>query len=141
MTWIASYLLPLLLANQYPGEQGSFRPSLIVLHLGVGFINREALPCFLPSPNLNLLPRIEQGSTQLSTMKTEENVTVVDNKSPQYLHDKETSHSDPEYGGDIVVGNVEETKRGLKARHAQMIALGGTIGKIYISFSPAIQLY
>lgn len=74
-------------------------------------------------------------------MKTEENVAVVDDKSPQYLHDKENSHSDPEYGGEIVVENVEETKRGLKARHAQMIALGGTIGKAYTSIPPAIGVY
>lgn len=72
-------------------------------------------------------------------MKNDENVTMVDDKSPQYLHDKETSHSDPEYGGEIVVGDVEETKRGLKARHAQMIALGGTIGKIYSSILPVFR--
>lgn len=39
-----------------------------------------------------------------------------------------TSSSDAEIGhGDLVP--EETTKRGLKARHAQMIALGGTIGK------------
>jgi amino acid transporter len=38
------------------------------------------------------------------------------------------SSSDAEIGtGEAVT--VETTKRGLKARHAQMIALGGTIGK------------
>lgn len=39
-----------------------------------------------------------------------------------------TSSSDAEVGHGSTVA-VETTKRGLKARHAQMIALGGTIGK------------
>lgn len=45
---------------------------------------------------------------------------------PSYEKDgAHTTSSDPEYGTGEV---VETTKRGLKARHAQMIALGGTIG-------------
>lgn len=31
-------------------------------------------------------------------------------------------------GGDALADNAETTHRGLKSRHAQMIALGGTIG-------------
>lgn len=65
-------------------------------------------------------------------MKTDENVNAVEQKSPVY-DDKDAgvriSSSDAEHGSGEVVA-VETTKRGLKARHAQMIALGGTIGKI-----------
>lgn len=49
-------------------------------------------------------------------------------KTSAPVYEKDGNHtvsSDPEYGeGEL----VETTKRGLKARHAQMIALGGTIG-------------
>ena len=54
----------------------------------------------------------------------------VSNEKPTY--DDKNVHStvsDPEYGEGET---VETTKRGLKARHAQMIALGGTIGKFTI---------
>jgi yeast amino acid transporter len=65
-------------------------------------------------------------------MRSDDNVNVGEVKSspPTYDNDKEAIHttsSDEEYGH----GDVEPlgtTKRGLKARHAQMIALGGTIG-------------
>jgi amino acid transporter len=44
---------------------------------------------------------------------------VLDEKLVDY-HDAETAS--------VQVGEIETTQRGLKARHAQMIALGGTIG-------------
>jgi amino acid transporter len=57
---------------------------------------------------------------------------VSEDKSvPMYGDDKElgvrTSSSDAEIGHGSTE-TTETTKRGLKARHAQMIALGGTIG-------------
>jgi amino acid transporter len=56
---------------------------------------------------------------------------VSEDKSvPVYGDDKlgvRTSSSDAEVGHGSSE-QVETTKRGLKARHAQMIALGGTIG-------------
>ena len=66
-------------------------------------------------------------------MKSDENFNIDEGKSspPTYGNDKEAVHtaaSDEEFGH----GEVEThttTKRGLKARHAQMIALGGTIGR------------
>lgn len=65
-------------------------------------------------------------------MKAEGHANSVEEKSPVY-NDKDAglrvSLSDAEQGSGEVV-TVETTKRGLKARHAQMIALGGTIGKI-----------
>lgn len=66
-------------------------------------------------------------------MKTDE-VDVVEAKtSPPLFTEKDgmrTSSSDAELGhGDVE--KVETTKRGLKARHAQMIALGGTIGEYF----------
>jgi hypothetical protein len=58
------------------------------------------------------------------TMKSDDQVDVSEDKSssPTYDHNKgsDTDLADVEA--------VETTKRGLKARHAQMIALGGTIG-------------
>jgi amino acid transporter len=65
-------------------------------------------------------------------MKADEQAGVTEAKSsPPFYDDKDGVHSssDAEVGtGDGEV-QVETTKRGLKARHAQMIALGGTIGK------------
>jgi yeast amino acid transporter len=57
---------------------------------------------------------------------------VSEDKSvPVYNDDKDmgirTSSSDAEVGHGAME-TVGTTKRGLKARHAQMIALGGTIG-------------
>lgn len=51
------------------------------------------------------------------------NFNEDEEKRPQYAaHDTDPSH-------ELDVGEIRETtKRGLKARHAQMIALGGTIG-------------
>ena len=65
-------------------------------------------------------------------MKSDDQVGVSEDKSHgPPMHEKDglrTSSSDAEIGhGDLVL--EETTKRGLKARHAQMIALGGTIGK------------
>ena len=65
-------------------------------------------------------------------MKAVDQADVSEQKSlgaPPYEKDAvRTSSSDTEIGrGDVVP--EETTKRGLKARHAQMIALGGTIGE------------
>jgi amino acid transporter len=64
-------------------------------------------------------------------MKSDDQVGVSEDKSHGPMYEKDglrTSSSDAEIGhGDLVP--EETTKRGLKARHAQMIALGGTIGK------------
>jgi yeast amino acid transporter len=72
-------------------------------------------------------------------MNSGDQVNASDDKSvPVYGNGKEglrESSSDAEMGS----GNIEvtgTTKRGLKARHAQMIALGGTIG----SFPYAVYL-
>lgn len=67
-------------------------------------------------------------------MKANEQVDVAEAKiSPPMFTEKDgmrTSSSDAELGhGDVE--KVETTKRGLKARHAQMIALGGTIGEYF----------
>jgi amino acid transporter len=65
-------------------------------------------------------------------MKSDEILGIGEVKTspPTYDNDKEATHttsSDEEYGhGDVETHGT--TKRGLKARHAQMIALGGTIG-------------
>jgi hypothetical protein len=64
------------------------------------------------------------------TMKSDDQVDVSEDKSssPTYDHDKGSA---PYVSSDTDLGDVEAvetTKRGLKARHAQMIALGGTIG-------------
>ncbi|PMD48210.1 putative proline-specific permease [Hyaloscypha variabilis F] len=65
-------------------------------------------------------------------MKSDEILGIGEAKTspPTYDNDKEATHttsSDEEYGhGDVETHGT--TKRGLKARHAQMIALGGTIG-------------
>ena len=64
-------------------------------------------------------------------MKTSDPVAVAEDKSvPAFGEEKyvaRTSSSDAEVGHGSTE-NMETTKRGLKARHAQMIALGGTIG-------------
>jgi amino acid transporter len=66
-------------------------------------------------------------------MKSDGNGSIGEAKSsqPTYDNDKEaiqTTASDEEYGhGEVETHST--TKRGLKARHAQMIALGGTIGR------------
>lgn len=65
-------------------------------------------------------------------MTADDKVGAADTKStPTFYDDKYgvQRSSDTEVGhGDVEIGQVETTKRGLKARHAQMIALGGTIG-------------
>jgi len=65
------------------------------------------------------------------TMKSDDQVDVSDkSSSPTYDHDKGAA---PYVSSDTDLGDVEAvetTKRGLKARHAQMIALGGTIGEL-----------
>lgn len=62
-------------------------------------------------------------------MRPDDQVAVSEDKGPP-MYEKDGAHassSDTEIGhGDIVP--EERTKRGLKARHAQMVALGGTIG-------------
>jgi amino acid transporter len=65
-------------------------------------------------------------------MKSDDQVDVSEDKysSPTYRHDKGAA---PYVSSDTDLGDVEAvetTKRGLKARHAQMIALGGTIGEL-----------
>jgi amino acid transporter len=65
-------------------------------------------------------------------MKADDQVDASEDRSygaPTYEKDvARTPSSDAEVGhGELVP--EETTKRGLKARHAQMIALGGTIGK------------
>lgn len=63
-------------------------------------------------------------------MKSDDQVDASDDKSnPMYEKGGLQTSSDAEFGhGDVVP--EETTKRGLKARHAQMIALGGTIGRL-----------
>lgn len=59
----------------------------------------------------------------------------MEEKAPTYDHKDVGVHaisSDTEAGD---VEGIETTKRGLKARHAQMIALGGTIGMFHLSSS------
>ena len=65
-------------------------------------------------------------------MKSEDQVDVSEDKSSPIYEKGELreSSSDAEIGHGEVV--EESTKRGLKARHAQMIALGGTIGELYL---------
>ncbi|KAH7380948.1 proline permease PrnB [Cadophora sp. MPI-SDFR-AT-0126] len=63
-------------------------------------------------------------------MKNDDQVIVGDDKSsPIDSSEKDgVVRSSTHDGGIGDVENLEKTKRGLKARHAQMIALGGTIG-------------
>ncbi|TVY89408.1 Proline-specific permease [Lachnellula willkommii] len=62
-------------------------------------------------------------------MNTHDNMGVSDDKSaPIYTNEKGSSSDAEAHRLDTEEGTVETTKRGLKARHAQMIALGGTIG-------------
>lgn len=63
-------------------------------------------------------------------MGIDEQAGISEAKSaPPFYDEKDGVHSssDAEVGHGHVE-KVETTKRGLKARHAQMIALGGTIG-------------
>ena len=62
-------------------------------------------------------------------MRSDDHMGVSEDKSVPVYNDDKGSSSDAEVGrASTEVGTVETTKRGLKARHAQMIALGGTIG-------------
>jgi amino acid transporter len=71
-------------------------------------------------------------------MRHDDQVNMSDDKAaPVYEKDVHASASDTEMGrGDVEV-HEETTHRGLKARHAQMIALGGTIGICPTQFSSA----
>ncbi len=62
-------------------------------------------------------------------MATEGQFNASQEKTPVYddKHAAARISADGETGSGEIV-SVETTKRGLKARHAQMIALGGTIG-------------
>lgn len=76
-------------------------------------------------------------------MNSDEAVNVAEDKSssPAY-NGKDAARgtsSDVERDVHGEVETVETTKRGLKARHAQMIALGGTIGKAKVFKSPSIE--
>jgi amino acid transporter len=69
--------------------------------------------------------------------KDEVNVSEDKTSTPIFDNDKDGARvpsSDVETGTGYVE-TVETTKRGLKARHAQMIALGGTIGKLQWKYS------
>jgi amino acid transporter len=68
-------------------------------------------------------------------MKSDEAIHVPDEKPNYDDKNVRSSLSDPEYGEGEA---IETTKRGLKARHAQMIALGGTIGMFTCSVSKHI---
>jgi amino acid transporter len=60
-------------------------------------------------------------------MKSEDPVNTSDDKFSSAGYEKDAQvTSDAEIGHGEVL--IETTHRGLKARHAQMIALGGTIG-------------
>ena len=63
-------------------------------------------------------------------MKSDDPINGSEDKSsaPRYEKEGEVHTSDTELGHGYVE-TVETTHRGLKARHAQMIALGGTIGR------------
>lgn len=72
-------------------------------------------------------------------MAKDEQVIVNDEKSTPAYESKtgvNDSASDPEFTA-IHAQSPEATKRGLKARHAQMIALGGTIGMACSLYSQA----
>ncbi|EHL03160.1 putative proline-specific permease [Glarea lozoyensis 74030] len=58
-------------------------------------------------------------------MESEKAVHISEEKPTYDDKNVRSSTSDPEFGEGEA---IETTKRGLKARHAQMIALGGTIG-------------
>ena len=86
------------------------------------------LPSFITSYNSCCVYYI------LFKMVSEEKVMSDEKQSPVYdgKGGVTESSSDAEHGSGIGhVEVIETTKRGLKARHAQMIALGGTIGKIF----------
>ena len=68
-------------------------------------------------------------------MRSDVNISEDKSSNPPYEKDAGIHTTpDTEMGrGDIET--IETTKRGLKARHAQMIALGGTIGKSFLSLN------
>lgn len=71
----------------------------------------------------------KQGSYIHFIMNTNHHMGLSDDKSaPTYTDEKGSSLDAEANRHDTEEGTVETTKRGLKARHAQMIALGGTIG-------------
>lgn len=53
--------------------------------------------------------------------------------APVYEKGDQATTLDTEVGHGLVEVREEGTHRGLKARHAQMIALGGTIGQLFHS--------
>ena len=65
-------------------------------------------------------------------MKADEQVDVAEAKTSSPMFTEKDGMRNPSSAAELGHGDVEKvetTKRGLKARHAQMIALGGTIGE------------
>ena len=65
-------------------------------------------------------------------MTSHDQVDLSDDKTRTPMYDRDTGIHQASSDGKVDHGDIvleETTKRGLKARHAQMIALGGTIGK------------
>jgi len=63
-------------------------------------------------------------------MKSDDPVNMSEDKSSTPYEKDAQFINDTEMGSGEVI--EETTHRGLKARHAQMIALGGTIGKFFV---------